>query len=143
MVLIDLQNQKRSGSYQPSSEKALHTAIYRSKPEVNAVVHTHSMYAIAFSSVNMELPVISIELMSAGWTDSGGWVLLPWNGCGWGCCDGAISTTTGAERCDDEKPWFGYFWSDAGKSLSNSRMKLKPVPRFITLLCKRGGSRMG
>jgi L-ribulose-5-phosphate 4-epimerase len=66
MVLIDLHNQKLSGSYQPSSEKALHTAIYRSKPEVNAVVHTHSMYATAFSSVNMELPVISIEVMSAG-----------------------------------------------------------------------------
>ncbi len=66
MVVIDLQNQKLSGNYKPSSEKALHTAIYRSKPEVNAVVHTHSMYATAFSSVNMELPVISIELMSAG-----------------------------------------------------------------------------
>lgn len=33
------------GPYKPSSELPLHTAVYRARPEVNATIHTHSMYA--------------------------------------------------------------------------------------------------
>jgi L-ribulose-5-phosphate 4-epimerase len=50
----------------PSSEWALHTAILAALPEVNAVVHTHSIYALVFASLVREIPVISMELVPAG-----------------------------------------------------------------------------
>ncbi|HOJ01474.1 MAG TPA: class II aldolase/adducin family protein [Anaerolineaceae bacterium] len=66
IVIMDLTGKKLEGEFKPSSEKALHNEIYKAKPDVHAVVHTHSVYAIAFSSVGMELPVMCIELLSAG-----------------------------------------------------------------------------
>lgn len=51
---------------QPSSEIALHTAILRAKPEVGAVFHTHSPYAMTFSVLGMEIPVIATETLSCG-----------------------------------------------------------------------------
>ena len=38
-------NEWIDGPYKPSSEVPMHTAVYRARPEVNATVHTHSMYA--------------------------------------------------------------------------------------------------
>ncbi len=52
----------------PSSEWALHTAILAAIPEINAVVHTHSIYALVFASLVKEIPAISIELIPAGGT---------------------------------------------------------------------------
>jgi L-ribulose-5-phosphate 4-epimerase len=52
----------------PSSEWALHTAILAALPEVDAVVHTHSIYALVFASLVKEIPAISIELIPAGGT---------------------------------------------------------------------------
>lgn len=65
-VIMDLQGNKLEGHYNPSSERALHNEIYKVRPDVNAVVHTHSRYAIAFSTVEMELPVICLELFFVG-----------------------------------------------------------------------------
>ncbi|NMC29126.1 MAG: class II aldolase/adducin family protein [Pelolinea sp.] len=66
IVITDLDGKKIEGHFNPSSERALHYEIYKVRSDVNAVVHTHSRYAIAFSSVCMELPVICIELFFAG-----------------------------------------------------------------------------
>ena len=38
-------NEWIDGPYKPSSEVPLHTAVMRARPEINATVHTHSMYA--------------------------------------------------------------------------------------------------
>lgn len=46
----------------PSSEWRLHAEFYRSKKEVNAVVHTHSVYATAFAVAHMAIPQILIEM---------------------------------------------------------------------------------
>lgn len=66
IVIMDLDGNKVEGEYKPSSEKMLHNEIYKVRPDVNAIVHTHSRYSIAFSSVEMELPVMCIELLSVG-----------------------------------------------------------------------------
>ncbi|MBN1123183.1 MAG: class II aldolase/adducin family protein [Anaerolineae bacterium] len=52
--------------HKPSSEWALHTAILAALPQVNAVIHTHSIYALVFASLVKEIPAISIELIPAG-----------------------------------------------------------------------------
>ncbi|MGV8026380.1 MAG: class II aldolase/adducin family protein [Anaerolineaceae bacterium] len=66
IIIMDLNGNKLEGHYNPSSEKALHNEIYKVRPDINAVIHTHSRYAIAFSSVEMELPAICLELLFVG-----------------------------------------------------------------------------
>lgn len=46
----------------PSSEWRLHAEIYRAKPEVGAIVHTHSPYATAFAVIREPIPLILIEM---------------------------------------------------------------------------------
>lgn len=41
--------------YKASSELMMHLEIYRLRPDVNAVVHNHSMYATAFAMNNMPI----------------------------------------------------------------------------------------
>jgi len=50
----------------PSSEFRLHTSIMRDLPDVNAVVHTHALYAMTFASLGKELPIVCVELLIAG-----------------------------------------------------------------------------
>ena len=38
-------NEWIDGNYKPSSELPMHTAVMRARPEINATVHTHSMFA--------------------------------------------------------------------------------------------------
>ena len=40
----------------PSSESPMHAAIYRSRPEVNAVIHFHSLYACTASVLGEDVP---------------------------------------------------------------------------------------
>lgn len=66
IVIIDFEGNLIDGELKPSSEKILHIEILKAKPEVNAVVHTHSIYAIAFSSCQVEIPVMCIEILAVG-----------------------------------------------------------------------------
>jgi L-ribulose-5-phosphate 4-epimerase len=57
MVILDLDGQRVEGDLKPSSDTASHLYIYRHRPDVNGVVHTHSPYATAFAAVNRPIPV--------------------------------------------------------------------------------------
>jgi Ribulose-5-phosphate 4-epimerase and related epimerases and aldolases len=57
MVVVDLDGQIVEGTLQPSSDTASHLYIYRHRPEINGVVHTHSRYATAFAAVGRSIPV--------------------------------------------------------------------------------------
>ncbi len=46
----------------PSSEWRLHAELYKAKPEVKAIIHTHSRYATAFAVVRKKIPLILIEM---------------------------------------------------------------------------------
>ena len=46
----------------PSSEWRLHAELYRAKPEVKAIVHTHSPYATSFAVIRERIPLILIEM---------------------------------------------------------------------------------
>lgn len=48
-VLIGLDGRVLEGSRPPSKETPMHLEIYRRRPEVNAVVHTHSKMATVFA----------------------------------------------------------------------------------------------
>lgn len=57
MVVLDLDGRIVEGSHKPSSDTASHLYIYRHRPDVNGVVHTHSRYATAFAAVGRPIPV--------------------------------------------------------------------------------------
>ena len=57
MVVLDLDGTVVEGSSKPSSDTASHLYIYRHRPDVNGVVHTHSRYATAFAAVGRSIPV--------------------------------------------------------------------------------------
>jgi L-ribulose-5-phosphate 4-epimerase len=57
MVIVDLDGAIVEGKLKPSSDTASHLYIYRRRPDVNGVVHTHSPYATAFAAVGKPIPV--------------------------------------------------------------------------------------
>jgi L-ribulose-5-phosphate 4-epimerase len=56
-VVVDLEGDIREGDLQPSSDTASHLYIYRNRPDVNGIVHTHSPYATAFAALGKPIPV--------------------------------------------------------------------------------------
>ena len=61
MTVVDFTGALIAGIHTPSSETQLHTHLYSAFDSVNAVVHTHSLYATAFSVVRKPIPFISLE----------------------------------------------------------------------------------
>lgn len=62
LVVLDLQGNVLEGGRKPSSEKLLHLTIYRRRPDVQAVVHTHSSYATAYAVVRKPIPALVEDL---------------------------------------------------------------------------------
>jgi len=57
MVVVDLDGNIVEGKLNPSSDTVSHVYIYRRRPDVGGIVHTHSPYATAFAAVNRPIPV--------------------------------------------------------------------------------------
>jgi L-ribulose-5-phosphate 4-epimerase len=57
MVVLDLDGTVVDGNLKPSSDVLSHLHVYRHRPDVNGVVHTHSRYATAFAAVGRSIPV--------------------------------------------------------------------------------------
>lgn len=49
LIIVDMQGRRVTGPHRPTSELAMHIACYEERPDVNAVVHMHPTYCIAFS----------------------------------------------------------------------------------------------
>jgi L-fuculose-phosphate aldolase len=64
--LVDLDGRVVDGGLAPSSELPLHLAVYRARPDVGAVVHTHSTFATTFAVLGEELPAVHYLLAHAG-----------------------------------------------------------------------------
>src|SRR5438105_2908797 len=57
LVIVDEGGAKLSGRGKPFSEISLHLAVYRRRPDVQAVVHAHPVSATAFAVVGRALDV--------------------------------------------------------------------------------------
>jgi L-fuculose-phosphate aldolase len=66
IVALDLAGKVRSGTRTPSSESPFHTAIYRSRPDAEAIVHTHSPQATALACARRALPAFHYMIALAG-----------------------------------------------------------------------------
>jgi ribulose-5-phosphate 4-epimerase/fuculose-1-phosphate aldolase len=51
------------GDYPPSMEAGMHLAVYKNRPDVNAVIHTHQLKASAFALLNRPIPALFDEVV--------------------------------------------------------------------------------
>ncbi len=65
MVLMDFHGQAL-GPGKPSSEWRFHRDILASRPDIGAVVHTHSRFATAFSCLHRDIPAFHYMVAIAG-----------------------------------------------------------------------------
>lgn len=62
LVLVNCDGQKSKGKLRPSSETPLHAAIYKARPDVNGIIHTHSPFASVFAVNRSEIPPVLEEM---------------------------------------------------------------------------------
>ena len=65
LVAIGMDGEPAGGEGEPSSERRVHLAIYAARPDVGAVVHTHSVHATAWSFLGEPLHTGTEELEAA------------------------------------------------------------------------------
>jgi L-fuculose-phosphate aldolase len=65
MVKMEL-NGRHETNKQPSSEWFFHRDIYQQRPEVNAVIHTHSMFATTIACLHSNIPPFHYMIAVAG-----------------------------------------------------------------------------
>lgn len=66
VVVVDPEGTIVEGSRKPSSELDFHLALYRRRPDVCAVVHTHSVYATTMACLGWEIPPVHYLIGFAG-----------------------------------------------------------------------------
>jgi len=57
MAIVDLEGNIVEATLGPSTDTASHLSIYKHRPDVNGITHTHSNYATAFAAVGKSIPV--------------------------------------------------------------------------------------
>jgi L-ribulose-5-phosphate 4-epimerase len=58
MVVVDLDGNVIEGDMRPSVDAATHLYVYRHRPDVFGMVHTHSTFATAFAAAGKPIPVV-------------------------------------------------------------------------------------
>jgi L-fuculose-phosphate aldolase len=56
IVIVDFEGEPVTGDLIPSTETLTHAAIYQARPDVGAVMHTHSIYASVLAVAGLEIP---------------------------------------------------------------------------------------
>jgi ribulose-5-phosphate 4-epimerase/fuculose-1-phosphate aldolase len=59
VVTIDLECRRVAGEGRIHLEAVLHTEVYKARPDVRSIVHTHPPYATAFGTTNAELAMLN------------------------------------------------------------------------------------
>jgi len=57
MVKVKIATLEYEGGLKPTSEKGVHGGIYSSRPDIGAVIHTHSKYCAVFAAARKNVPV--------------------------------------------------------------------------------------
>jgi L-ribulose-5-phosphate 4-epimerase len=61
VCILDFDLRVIEGTLKPSVESALHAGVYLTRPDVNAVVHTHQVYASTLALINAPIPALFDE----------------------------------------------------------------------------------
>ncbi|MGD8989911.1 MAG: class II aldolase/adducin family protein [Desulfobacterales bacterium] len=62
ICIIDFKQKPLEGRLKPSVEAGMHIAIYECRPDVSAVVHTHSLFASILSVTGQSVPALFDEI---------------------------------------------------------------------------------
>ena len=63
MCVVDTELNRNEGALAPSIEAGMHVGIYRQRPDVSAIVHTHQVYASVFALINRSIPALFDEIV--------------------------------------------------------------------------------
>jgi L-ribulose-5-phosphate 4-epimerase len=75
MVIVDLEGKVVEGELTPSIDTATHLYLYRHRPDVGGVVHTHSTYASVFAALGKPIfPCVTTAALLGGEIPLGGFV---------------------------------------------------------------------
>ncbi|HEX6678464.1 MAG TPA: class II aldolase/adducin family protein [Actinomycetes bacterium] len=66
VVVVGPDGRVADGHRTPSSELGMHLAVYGRRPEVGAVVHTHSPWATSLAVLGREIPAVHYVIASIG-----------------------------------------------------------------------------
>ena len=69
LVFLGADGEHGGGQRKPSSEWRLHLEIYTRRPEIGAVVHTHSPFATTLACLHRAIPSFHYEIAFAGGSD--------------------------------------------------------------------------
>lgn len=61
LVIVDINTLEWSGDVKPSGERKVHAAIYRERPDVSAVVHSHPWNGCILAAARSAMPVVGVE----------------------------------------------------------------------------------
>lgn len=61
VCILDFDLNVLEGQLKPSVESSMHAGIYHARPDVNAIVHTHQVYASALALINAPIPALFDE----------------------------------------------------------------------------------
>lgn len=64
--VVDMTGALVEGARKPSSELGFHCVLYRQRPEIRSVVHTHSVYATTIACLNWEIPAVHYLVAFSG-----------------------------------------------------------------------------
>ncbi len=59
MIVTDIDMNVLDGAWRPSVAHNLWTGFLRARPDIHAIVHTHSTHATAFSVTNQPIPIVT------------------------------------------------------------------------------------
>jgi L-fuculose-phosphate aldolase len=62
IVIVMPDGSPSAGRRRPSSELPLHLALFAARPDVSAIVHTHSPFATTFAAARREIPAVHYVL---------------------------------------------------------------------------------
>jgi L-fuculose-phosphate aldolase len=63
LLIVDFDGKVVSGKRNPSSENRMHLAIFKSRSDIGAIIHTHSIYASALAVNRMSIPAFIDEMV--------------------------------------------------------------------------------
>ncbi|MBG0788332.1 MAG: class II aldolase/adducin family protein [Anaerolineaceae bacterium] len=61
VCVLDFDLNPIAGEHKPSVETGMHCAIYEVRPDVNAIIHTHQVYASALTLIDAVIPTLFDE----------------------------------------------------------------------------------
>ena len=77
MVVVDLDGKVIEGHLKPSTDTATHLYIYKHRPDVFGIGHTHSTYASSFAALGWPIPaVLTASAMLGGEIPCGGYATI-------------------------------------------------------------------